>query len=270
MAMVDSDNTNSSHSRVQEEACSRLRPQAQQQQPSELGDDALAVDTEDKKDSRFSSPPPEISTTTQNDIDMDDDESSEQSRSDYLLDSLLNPSSSPNDSHKHHSNLTINGLTLSSPVINQRGSCTSLDCSNQYSDEWNTNSSLHSESEAAADKTWTTMDSIHSRASTSERGSATGANLMEVNGNLMDRVGNNSMDFNDSCCSFASFGNLSDSSLNDSGNDLSLQRAAFTRLSEEPTPRRVLMDKTQSLRMMRARSYRGSSLTLIDESNSLD
>ena len=83
--------------------------------------------------------------------------------------------------------------------------------------------------------------------------------------------GNGSMDFNDSCCSFASFGgNDSNSSLENSGSDLQMQRAAFTRLSEDPTPRRMLM-KTQSLRMKRGMYMRETStLKLIDESNSLD
>lgn len=272
MTMVDSENTNSSHSSNHEETCTRLqvRPQThQQQQTSEL-DDSLDDDNKNLKALRSTSPLPKTLETAEKDIDTDEDDSSEQSRSDYLLDSLLNPSASPNDSNKHHNTLTISGLSLSSPMKSQRGSSASLDDLNssrkQSLDEWNTNSSLHSESEAAVDKTWTTLDSIHSRASTSERGSGS---AMDVGGALMDTVGNSSMDFNDSCCSFASFGG-SDSSLNDSGSDLSLQRAAFTRLTEEPTPRRVLMAKTQSLRLMRARSYRGSSLTLIEESNSLD
>jgi len=105
------------------------------------------------------------------------------------------------------------------------------------------------------DKTWKTLDSVHSKASTTAP--------------TMSELGESSMDFNDSCCSFASFGG-SDGSLNDSSPDLSLQRAAFTRLVEEPTPRRIMM-KTQSLRTVkRGMSFRGTGLSLIEESNSLD
>ena len=100
-------------------------------------------------------------------------------------------------------------------------------------------------------KAWDTMDSVHSGTQ------------------AMSDFGNGSMDFNDSCCSFASFGG-SDSDLDNSASDLGQQRAAFTSLAEQPTPRRMML-KSQSVRgMKRGMSFRGTGLSLIEESNSLD
>jgi hypothetical protein len=177
-------------------------------------------------------------------IDEDLDEDDDEDRSNYLFDSILKRPTARFDDMER----TLSARSLSS--AKQLDEDTS----------WNTNSSVHSSTSktdicSEQNKSWKTMDSVHTTAS----GQGSGA---------MADAGNASMDFEDSCCSFASFGD-SDSTLDFSGPDLSIQRAAFTRLSEDATPRRMLM-KSESLRMQRGVSFRGTGLALIEESDSLD
>lgn len=107
------------------------------------------------------------------------------------------------------------------------------------------------------DKSWKNLDSVHSRQSNG------------AGGNGEHNQQNTDVNSNDSCASFASFGGHSSGELGDSCEDLSIQKAAFTNLKEEITPRRVLL-KAQSVRLKKGVSFRNSNLTLIDESNSLD
>lgn len=206
----------------------------------------------------------------------DEDDDDEEDYKDYLLDSLL-------------SRNVKSGLSLSeqaSPLNTMRPrlgsklfelernhsarSLTNLSITNNNNalddddKTWNTNSSVHSnKTDLSVDKTWNTMESVHTSSSSIRDMNDT----IELYGNNNTGGSGNNNNNNDSCCSFASFGG-SDSSLDESGTDLSLQRAAFTRLVEAPTPRQMLM-KSQSLRINRGLSFR-TGLALIEESNSLD
>jgi hypothetical protein len=102
------------------------------------------------------------------------------------------------------------------------------------------------------EKSWKTMDSVHSRCST-------------LNSKL--NSSDDSFNYNDSCASFASF-NDSGSDMNDSMNEL---KDAFTKMNDNepvvsslPPPRRVPLTKSSSMRFNRAASFRGT-LSLIEE-----
>lgn len=125
--------------------------------------------------------------------------------------------------------------------------------------------SVHPDEE---EKSWVHMDSVHSNT-----GYANPYLSNSLNGS------NDSMDFNDSCASFASFGGggsddgeNSKSSLNDdSKSDLSVERAAFCRLETESiTPkRRPMMSRAPSVRLNKGPSFRQTSLQLIEEKDDL-
>jgi hypothetical protein len=121
------------------------------------------------------------------------------------------------------------------------------------------------------EKSWVHMDSVH----IINKGHATPYLNNSLNGS------NESMDFNDSCASFASFcgggsddGENSKSSSNDSKNgDLSMERAAFCNLETESIiPKRrppAVMSRAPSVRMNRGPSFRQTSLQLIEEKDDL-
>ena len=185
--------------------------------------------------------------------DKTEEEDDDEQQSDYLVNSHLN--------RDVQNKLSLN-TTVSSGERNIMNATLNSSFGSQISDldrSLKDHSSVHSQTRtpcSAEGNAWNTLDSVHTCSSTNPH-------------NNMTDLGNASMDFNDSCCSFASFGDSS-SNLSDSNNaELNLQRAAFTRLNEEPTPRRVLM-KTHSLRMKRGISFRGTALSLIEESASLE
>lgn len=100
------------------------------------------------------------------------------------------------------------------------------------------------------ERTWDTLDSVHSSQASYQQ------------------QGNDSFDFHASSDSFANCSE-SDSSLDSTGIDpLQAEKAAFTSLAEEPTPRRLLLNKSSSVRLKRGPSFRGS-LQLIEESSLL-
>lgn len=127
---------------------------------------------------------------------------------------------------------------------------------------------------------WCNMDSVHSRASVFDdfrkRKDLDSAHIsLESTAGESSKKGDNNVsnsDFNDSSCSFASFGMSSNNDDGDDDEDYQNDLAAiisaskaFTGLQEEPTPRAVLM-KQHSMRLNRKASYRGS-LSLIQENN---
>ena len=267
MAVVDESNSlsnslhDSQHDRTSNQSCSSPRQRQE------------AV-TEDEEPKRVSYDPEVVSL----DPVKNDDESEysdEEEANDYLLDSLLRGPVKPsdptesigrpsmprrNDLDRTYSNRSLRSKTTD---LDRTYSSRSLACSTasdagsttrgEDDKPWGTTSLHSSASEIDEAKNWQGMDSVHS---------STAANTMS-------EFGNASIDFNDSCCSFASFGG-SDGDLNASSEDLSLQRAAFTNLADQPTPRRIML-KSQSVRTMkRGMSYRGTGLSLIEESNSLD
>jgi hypothetical protein len=106
----------------------------------------------------------------------------------------------------------------------------------------------------ADEKTWDSMDSVHSRASTV----------------ASQHFGNNDCDdsfnYNDSGDSFASFGE-SFSELSESVSEIKDAFTDLTELPKPPPPRRAPLMKSNSLRFTRGASFRGS-LSLIDETSS--
>mmetsp|Transcript_2997 Transcript_2997/g.8459 ORF Transcript_2997/g.8459 Transcript_2997/m.8459 type:complete len:190 (+) Transcript_2997:159-728(+) len=110
------------------------------------------------------------------------------------------------------------------------------------------------------EKSWNRLDSVHS---TNSYG--TGKCMDGMNGSS-----NDSLAFDDSCASFASFGGSAGEEPGDSMSDLlAEEKASFTNLEPEVTPRRKLLAKPPSNKMIRAPSYRGSNLQLIQESDDL-
>jgi hypothetical protein len=105
----------------------------------------------------------------------------------------------------------------------------------------------------ADEKTWDSMDSVHSRAST-----------------VLCSAGNSECDdsfnYNDSGDSFASFGE-SFSELSESVSEIKDAFTDLTELPKAPPPRRAPLMKSNSLRFTRGASFRGS-LSLIDETSS--
>ena len=134
---------------------------------------------------------------------------------------------------------------------------------------------LEDNGSAQEEKAWQHMDSVHSH----NKGYT---NPYLLNNNDMNNS-YDSMDFNDSCASFASFGGCDsegnnslngskNGSLNDSAEDLSLERANFCRLEAEatiiPKPNRPRMCRVPSVRLNRGPSFRQTSLQFIEEKES--
>mmetsp|Transcript_20552 Transcript_20552/g.43068 ORF Transcript_20552/g.43068 Transcript_20552/m.43068 type:complete len:186 (-) Transcript_20552:1610-2167(-) len=114
------------------------------------------------------------------------------------------------------------------------------------------------------EKSWNYLDSVHSKNSYGAGGKYM-SDAPKNNFNASD----NSLTLDDSCASFASFGGSSTGD-DDSASDILDQKAAFCNLEPEMTPRRKLLAaRKPSTRMIRAPSYRGSNLQLIQESDDL-
>jgi hypothetical protein len=216
----------------------------QQQRPRDALDDLLEAGHEND----------DTNHTSSKGEDEDDDDDDDR-RGAYLLDSLLS----------HDCRISVLPLGASNSSLGASNTTTALDSS------FEDNSSVHSKSDL--EEAWKSMDSVHSTRSTRSTRSTSkddqqgAAVLYQKNtpsaGSSSLNEFNGSMEFNDSCCSFASFGGGSDSSLDDSG-----IKAAFMDL--EPVRQQRVLHKTHASQMKRGMSFRGSSLTLIDESNSLD
>lgn len=281
------------HASNQSSATIICSPERRQRDSLDVDDDAMVVLAHNVEVVSLGSSK-EDNNEHDNDDDDDDDDSDDDDTHDYLLDSLLSRNMQNSLSLDSNNSMTTNtrprmvgGRSELDRTYSQRSlrssskggggedldrtySSRSLSCADRTvmtgatlddSDpSWTTGSSIHSSATEFSDKkNWDNMDSVHS----STAGGAAGVNIS------LSEFGNGSMDFNDSCCSFASFGG-SDSDLDGSANDLSVQRAAFTSLVDQPTPRRIML-KSQSVRTIkRGMSYRGTGLSLIEESNSLD
>lgn len=177
-----------------------------------------------------------------NEQEEEDDEDFDESNHNFLYNQLLNPSKA--NQRPQFMRETLDGKATSRSLQDPSGP--SLDDDDK---SWNTLSSVHSRTDLEDEKSWQKLDSVHSRSSVARSG------CFDSSGDLGD-----SSSSNDSGTSFASFDS-------DSGEaELSIQRAAFTNLSEESAPRPVLMGSSQRSSVMR----HGTGLSLIDETSSLD
>mmetsp|Transcript_5154 Transcript_5154/g.6716 ORF Transcript_5154/g.6716 Transcript_5154/m.6716 type:complete len:189 (-) Transcript_5154:2325-2891(-) len=115
------------------------------------------------------------------------------------------------------------------------------------------------------EKSWNYLDSVHSRTSY-----CAGKYYMDGNNNNSNDASSDSLTLDDSCASFASFGGSGGGDDDSECSDHMVEKAAFTNLEPEMTPRRKLLAiQRPSTRMIRAPSSRWSNLQLIKEGDDL-
>ncbi|GAX11439.1 hypothetical protein FisN_22Lh123 [Fistulifera solaris] len=179
----------------------------------------------------------------ENEPEDEDDEDFDESNHNFLYNQLLNPAKA---GHPHAPPQCMRG------ALERKSSSRSLhDLSGRSLDfdddkSWHTLSSVHSRTDLEDEKSWQKLDSVHSRSSVARSA------CFDHSGELDD-----SNSSNDSETSFASFDSEGEEA------ELSAQKAAFTNLSDESTPRTVLFN-TQRMRNT------GTSLSFIDEKSSLE
>jgi hypothetical protein len=186
------------------------------------------------------------------------------------LDDLTRHSTNTCSSRRSSAHDELDGKASHPPTLKKTASGDSLDDST--TEQLRKLSVHHNEEE----KSWMHLDSVHSN---TNKGYAN----PYLNNSL--NASGDSMDFNDSCASFASFGggsedgenNNSKSSLNGSSlaesESLALATAAFCRLETESIiPKRrppAIMSRAPSVRLNKGPSFRQTSLQLIEEKEDL-
>lgn len=148
-----------------------------------------------------------------------------------------------NESSAHSSNNSSHQVVLDSESCNSEHEPTKSYLSNFFDNTAQQLKALSIDEE----KSWTTLDSVHSKSSVSTSNTPNGSNS-----NLLT-VEQGIKSFDDSCASFASFGGSSDSDLlSNSESDLLTEKANFTRLNDDDE---ALLSSQRRNRMLQLPSY---------------